>query len=284
VQESTKSNALIRQKCDSKNEFFGSVGVYFPNSAYGHKRYMYRASEGIGKAMLEKVIRSVIQYSNSQMMDTIYTWQGVSNALLRDRLNAKGEELLAAETEKNRVTAETGELGELLEYADENNDKLKRQVEELTRANESLTYENQGLRSKLSSVDNVPILYLGEEYEFFHNEIKAIILDALKQALPQYESRNRRRDVLEDIIHSNDTLKSDNRAEDLKKALKGYKNVTGSIKRTMEEMGLVFDENAGKHYKVTYYGDERYMVTLAKTPSDQRTGINVATEIINIMF
>jgi hypothetical protein len=150
VQESTKSNAAIRQKCDSKNEFFGSIGVYFPNSAYGHRRYMYRASEGIGKAMSEKVIRSVIQYSNSQMMDTIYTWQGVSNALLRDRLNAKGEELLAAETEKNRVTAETGELGELLEYADENNDKLKRQIEELTRANESLTYENQGLRSKLN--------------------------------------------------------------------------------------------------------------------------------------
>ena len=36
----------------------------------------------------------------------------------------------------------------------------------MTHANEILTYENQGLRSKMSSADNMPILYLGEEEEF----------------------------------------------------------------------------------------------------------------------
>ena len=60
----------------------------------------------------------------------------------------------------------------------------------MTHTNEILTYENQGLRSKMDSMDNMPILYLGEEEEFFQDEIKAMLLDALEQALPNYASGN----------------------------------------------------------------------------------------------
>ena len=178
VEEGTWLNGRIRRQCDDKNEFNGAIGVYFPNSAYGHKKYLYRAYDGIDAVLSEKVIRSVIQYCNAQMMDKLYTWQGVNNALLRDRLSMKGAELLAAESEKNRMAAETDEL---IESVDEDIQKLKKQVEELTHANEILTYENQGLRSKMSSADNMPILYLGEEEEFFQDEIKAMLLDALEQ-------------------------------------------------------------------------------------------------------
>jgi predicted RNase H-like nuclease (RuvC/YqgF family) len=221
VQKSTWLNGKIRQQCDNKNEFHGAIGVYFPNSGYGHKKYLYRAYDGIDAVLSEKVIRSVIQYSNAQMMDKLYTWQGVSNALLRDRLSSKGAELLAAETEKDRVAAEADEP---IESVDEDIQKLKKQVEELTHANEILTYENQGLRSKMSSTDNMPILFLGEEDEFFQDEIRAMLLDALKIALPQYASRPRRKAVLEDIIKSNDCKRrTDERSKQLKNLLKGYK-------------------------------------------------------------
>lgn len=53
----------------------------------------------------------------------------------------------------------------------------------MTRANEILTYENQGLRSKMSSADNMPILYLGEEEEFYQGEIREMILDAIAEKL-----------------------------------------------------------------------------------------------------
>ena len=69
VQESTWLNGRIRRECDSKNEYYGAIGVYFPNKAYDHKKYMYRAYDGIDAVLSEKVIRSVIQYSNAQMMD-----------------------------------------------------------------------------------------------------------------------------------------------------------------------------------------------------------------------
>ena len=281
VEEEVWLNGKIRKLCEDKNEFNGAVGVYFPNSAYGHKKYLYRAYDGIDAALSEKVIRSVIQYSNAQMMEKLYTWQGVRNALLRDRLNSKVTELLVAESEKVRAKAEADEL---IESVDEDIQRLKKQVEELTHANEILTYENQGLRSKMSNTDNMPILYLGEEEEFFSDEIKEILLDALELALPNYASGTRRRDVLEDAIKSNDCKRRVNeRSTQLKNLLRGYKAMSGAMKRTLQDMGFVITEE-GKHYKFTYYGDSRYMATLAKTPSDNRAGMNIALEIIRDMF
>lgn len=281
VEEGTWLNGRIRKQCNDQNEFHGAVGVYFPNSAYGHKKYLYRAYDGIDAVLSEKVIRSVIQYCNDQMMDKLYTWQGVSNALLRDRLSSKGAELLAVESEKVRVAAEADEL---IESADEDIQKLKKQVEELTHVNEILTYENQGLRSKMGSTDNMPILYLGEEEEFYQDEIRVMLLDALELALPQYASRSRRKTVLEDIIKSNSCKRrADERSDQLKNLLRGYKNLSGSMKRTLQDMGFVITED-GKHYKLTYYGDRRYMATLAKTPSDKRSGMNIALEMIKDMF
>lgn len=41
---------------------------------------------------------------------------------------------------------------------------------------------------------------------------------------------------------------------------------------------------AGKHYKITYGGDQRYMVTVGKTPSDNRSGSNNAALISKTML
>ena len=281
VEESKWLNSEIRQKCNSKNEYYGAIGIYFPNSAYGHKKYLYREHIGSNITLFEKVIRNVIQYCNAQMIDKLYTWQGIDNALLRDRLNTRGAELLAAETEKDRVVAETDEL---IESADEDIKNLKKRIDELTRANERLTDENRRIRSKLNSTDNMPILLLGDEDEFFQDEIKEILLDALESALQQYDPKSRRKTVLEDIIKSNDCKRRTvERSAQLKNLLKGYKTISGTMKRTLQDMGFVITED-GKHYKLTYYGDERYMATLAKTPSDRRSGMNIASEIIKNMF
>lgn len=75
--------------CNEKNEYYGAIGIYFPRQAMGRRRYLYRRTTGIDNHLLEKVVQVVIQYSNSQMIETLYTWQGVNNALLRDRLLPK---------------------------------------------------------------------------------------------------------------------------------------------------------------------------------------------------
>ena len=268
--------------CDGKNEYHGAIGIYYPNQAAEHQRYLYRAYEGRDRILLEKIIRNVIQYSNSQLIDMLYTWQGVGNALLRDRLSCQRAERLAAETEKEQVKTETDAL---IESVDEELRTLQKKVEELARTNEILTYENEGLRAKLSSVEEVPLLYFGNEEEFFPNEIKEMVLDALEERLKNSDENSRQVDVLRDILDKNGGCKhvADQKAQRLKAELKGYRNVSKSMKRMLSEMGFVITEQ-GKHYKLTYYGDPRYWTTLAKTPSDGHTGENAALTIINKMF
>ena len=186
--------------CDGKNEYHGAIGIYYPNQAVGHKRYLYRAYEGSDTILFEKVIRNVIQYSNSQLVDMLYTWQGVNNALLRDRLSSQRAERLAAEMEKKQAKSEADAL---IESVDEEIQKLQRQVEELTRTNDALLYENQGLRIKVNSVEALPVLYFGNEDEFFPNEIKEMLLTVLEEKLRKLDEKTRQADVLRDIINNN---------------------------------------------------------------------------------
>lgn len=307
VQESNITNTALRGLCDSKNEYYGAIGVYYPNRSIERRRFLYREYEGSSSVLLEKVIRTVIEYCNAKMVETLYTWQGVSNALLRDRLAARTEELKNAEKnirltqhqsfllkidlEKKHEqaieearTAAMADAEDLINSTAEELHELEQKVAELTRANEALTWENQGIRARLNGTSDTPILYLGEEEEFFHDEIKAIILDALQTALPNYEAQLRRKHVLEDIVRHNDCVRrADELEERLKDAMKGYKKMNSSLRRFLEEMGFVITED-GKHYKLTYNGDPRYWTTIAKTGSDGHDGMNAALTIIREML
>lgn len=92
VQESNCTNSRLKTLCNENNEYYGAIGIYFPRQAMGHRRYLYRRATGIDNRLLEKIVQVVIQYSNSQMVETLYTWQGVNNALLKDRLFSQKEE------------------------------------------------------------------------------------------------------------------------------------------------------------------------------------------------
>ena len=317
VQEHSWSEAKLRRLCNKKNEYNGAIGIYYPNPAVGHERILNHIYVGSGKRMTEKVISRVIQYSNIQRIDMLYTWQGVSNALLRDKYSSKREELAASESarqlsesaarmreyevslklhsagqqieemrkevEKAQALAQDNE--DLVESVDEEIRQMRRQIEELTRKNDALTTENEGLWAKLRGMNKAPILYLGAEDEFFRDEIKEIILGSLTETLKKTKGKTRRADVLGDLIRSNGGFKGTaaKKAEALKNTLKGYKNLSGVQKRFLEDLGFKITKE-GDHYKLVYFGDGRYWTSLAVTPSDHRSGDNCAHEIIRNML
>jgi hypothetical protein len=55
------------------------------------------------------------------------------------------------------------------------------------------------------------------------------------------------------------------------------------MRQELQSMGFEITE-AGKHYKITLRGDPRYMVTIGKTPSDNRSGANNAALISKKML
>ena len=157
---------------------------------------------------LEKVVRVVIQNSNTQLIDTLYTWQGVNNALLRDRLLCQEEERVEAENARRKTLYELLELrgnldktqesmkkealanakmeaDTILDGFEEDMRKLRDDVDRLTHENEKLMYENMGLRSKLDSNTAVPLLFMGNEDDFYQGEIKDLVLSAVKKWITQ---------------------------------------------------------------------------------------------------
>lgn len=73
AQESTITNPRLKDMSNGQNEYFGAIGIYYPNQAIGHRRFLYQRSGEFNSFLLEQVVRTVIQYSNSQMVDTLYT-------------------------------------------------------------------------------------------------------------------------------------------------------------------------------------------------------------------
>ena len=76
---------------------------------------------------------------------------------------------------------------------------------------------------------------------------------------------------------------SEKRKQRVKAMFKGYKNLSGAMRQELLELGMTITDD-GKHYKLTYKDDPRYMVTIGKTPSDNRAGNNNAALINKIMM
>ena len=307
VQEGNWLNQTIRSQCDDKNEYYGAIGVYFPSQRMNHRRYLYRSFVGYDQVLFDKVFGAVIQYCNSQMIDTLYTWQGVNNALLRDRFVSQRQERLAAEEAQKAAEAEAAKLldtfdeeerrirkqayeearieaNEILDGFDADMQKLQAQVEALTKENEALQYENHGLKAKLDSRDSEPVLFMGDEYEFYPGEVKDLLLDTLSAAMKGIQDKSRRADIIRDIINNNDFQKlSAKKAETLKNTLKNYDGMSAKTRQALMDLGFEIKED-GKHYKATYYGDSRYQVTYSKTPSDVRSGKNSAQLTMHMVF
>lgn len=54
------TNPKLKELCDGNNEYYGAIGIYHPNSAIGHRRYLYRMSEGMDRILSGKVTRTIM--------------------------------------------------------------------------------------------------------------------------------------------------------------------------------------------------------------------------------
>ena len=69
----------------------------------------------------------------------------------------------------------------------------------------------------------------------------------------------------------------------IKNIFKDYKTMSGVMRQELKDIGFEITDD-GKHYRLTYYGDERYKTTVAKTGSDWREGKNIASNILKDMM
>ena len=87
-----------------------------------------------------------------------------------------------------------------------------------------------------------------------------------------------------DLIEKNDYqgVYRKKKAE-IQRILKNYTIMDAKTRKALQDFGFRIEED-GKHYRLTYFGDDRYNTTVAKTPSDARAGKNIAHYIEQTMM
>ena len=259
---------------DSNDARAGKIFIYYPSHNKKSRILNMTGSCQDADYLEDRIVNDVYNYMNSRMRKAIDTWDGV----LTEKLHIENKKLLsnqsAIEEENNNLY---DVFGEQLEKMEESNVKLSNEVQRLTA-------ELQGLRMRYSDKDKSPVLYLGDEREFYTDEIKEIVLDIMSEYQKNCKEDSRRWHIISDLLESNEFKGlPEKRKEQLKNALKGYKNLNGSLKGLLETLGFEISDD-GKHYKWTYYGDHRYVATAAKTCSDGRAGMNLSSIIEKLMF
>ena len=259
---------------DSNDARAGKIFIFYPSHNKKSRMLNLTGSSQEADYWEDRVVNDVYNYMNMRMRKAIDTWDGV----LTEKLHIENKKLLSNQSaimEENNSLYEV--FGEQLEKMEASNVKLSNEVQRLTA-------ELQGLRMRYSDKEKSPVLYLGDEREFYTDEIKEIVLDVMSEYLKNCKGDSRRWHIISDLLESNEFKGlPEKRKEQLKNALKGYRSLNGSLKGLLETMGFEISDD-GKHYKWTYYGDHRYVATAAKTCSDGRAGMNLSSTIGKLMF
>ena len=278
VQEDLETNTFIREQCNSTNEYNGAIGIYYQSDLLKHKRFLnYEYFDST--ITRQNIVKEIINFTNQQNIDPLYTWDGVLTSLLRDRFESQKSKRTKAERTKE-------ETEELL-------DSFSHDFDELTEENGSLRSSISDLESELAfyrdafnnkTVNDSGFLSSGSEKEFFQDEKKEFILSVLSDSLVSIKDNTRKKHIIQDIIQQNnseDVLSK--KREEVKRLITDYSGLTGKLKQDLQQLGFTISDE-GKHYKLTYFDDNRYTITMAKTPSDGRAGKNNVSEINNKVF
>lgn len=258
--------------CQGRN---GMIFIVYPNRNMKRKAINLLGSNNENPDyIISRVTAAIYNYTNQVMRRDIDTWDGVQN----EKLHQQNYSLLSDQ----KALEEENE--DLMNVFEEQLDKTEAINRDLSKEVERLMVENQALRMRLASEDLQPLIYMGEESEFYEGEIREIVMEILDDYSRNVKKGTRREHIITDILENNiyNQIPA-KRREQVKIALKGYKTLNGSLRNMLESLGFVITDD-GKHYKWTYFGDHRYSATMAKTSSDNRAGMNMASLIDNLML
>ncbi|MDD4512464.1 MAG: hypothetical protein PHN24_05085 [Eubacteriales bacterium] len=264
IQPDVEQCLKLRELCKGREAYWGMCGVYLPN-ANGHWLFSYKGTTGYDEEQYSSILHCILQYTNIQTINPIYTWQGIDL--------------------ENRTDEIINDLGmDEQEYKNELESKEKT-IRELKNKVFSLENENKALNSNKSHYDSgTPVLYYGAEREFFDGEIRDVILSTLDTAIKNLPENTRRRHILESIMESNKYQHIlEERASKLREILKGMTNMTPPIESSLKALGLIIINN-NKHHKLKYYEDSRYVCVLPCSGSDWRCGENASKDIAKQVF
>lgn len=267
VEPSRSFSRSIQGDVGSRNAYGGRIGVYWPDGSV-HRYYISDTTPTEIAVRFAIVADIRASHLNRRPLDRC-TWAKAEASLAR----------LAIDTLKNSGSQDVDE------YVTAFDTEIKAKDEQLTQANDEIrrlkaqVRNNQG---KSQAVDGAWIS--GKEQELRPHEFNEILKDALQIAASNAQQGSRRQHIIQavaDHIPESGALKE---ARDrLKDLLSQYTAMNGSIRKGLVDLGFDISEE-GKHYKLTYMQDDRYVFVLPKSGSDWRGGLNSVSDISKRVF
>ena len=188
-----------------------------------------------------------------------------------DDTEALKKELSILRQKHNSLEKETGHLRKRY-------DELKEEYEKLQQ------YVAGSVQPPRVEYEDAQFIEPGAENDFYAGERKDILLSVLEDTLSSLKPGSRRRDVVSSVIAANGGgEKQKTREKELKAILRGYVSMEASVRTRLQKFGFVID-GAGKHYNLTYYGDNRYAYTISRTASDAKAGMSAAAAIATLVL
>lgn len=278
VQGDLGTNTFIREQCNSTNEYNGAIGIYYQSDVVKHKRFLnHEYFDPI--ITRQNIVKAIINFTNQQSIDPLYTWDGVLTSLLRDRFESQKSKRTKAERTKEETEELLDSFSNDFDALTEENGRLRSSISDLE---QELAYYRDIFNNKQASDSS--FLSSGSEKEFFQGEKKEFILSVLSDILQNIQNGTRKKHIIQDIIQQNigENILNHKRDE-VKRLLTNYNGLNGKLKQDLKQLGFSVSDD-GKHYKLTYFNDNRYTITMAKTPSDGRAGKNNVSEINKKVF
>lgn len=183
------------------------------------------------------------------------------------------------------IASEINKHKKIADFAEAENGKLRERNSELSRQIDFLKKQLDAKQRIIDAQKEVPVLHRGKEKPKYEGEIRAFVKDVLETSIEHISKDTRRYDVISDLIDSNfaeEDVTLEDKLEHVASATKGYRT-SSDLKKDLEEAGLVIT-GGGKHPKIQFKGDERYMLTCASTTSDVRAGDNLYAQIKKKFF
>lgn len=257
----------LKHETKEKNAYGGAVAIYWPD---GLGRYIFlpwgKYADPISiENEAKQVIRSAL-LSMRPLKDC--NWQYITEQKSRAAIEAL-------------KSSGSTQIDEYITHFDAEIASLREEISKLERENLRLKSQVFPRSSQQANSITIPC----NEPEIYQGEIHDLTIDAFESLSTKTpEEEKRRKDLILDILKTNS--KSGSRSElirAVKDTLSQYSKMDERTRRSLERIGfeITGDKN---HYKLTFKGDHRYHIILAKTPSDFRAGMNTASDLCRILF
>jgi hypothetical protein len=269
VEPSRQFSFALNRNVDGINAYNGAVSIYWPAGIGAQARFLPGRFNSIRE--LETTVKDEIRAALTNIRPKIEsTYSYLREVIARARLQQLRQEG-SADWEQFAEELDT-ELGAVRQQLADAETEIRR-----------LMSENMRLQS-FAKTKGEGVLATGSEQDFYPGEIKECIVDTLKAGRGKVHNNSRWMHIIEDLIAANPVEDdSEKIAARIKELLSKGEKFGSSERRVLEDLGFVITDS-GKHVKAVYHGDDRYVFSISKTPSDSRAGKNLVSTITNKIF